>query len=168
MRSCGPARSSSSPSTVVVSKARIPSAPSTASESVNESASASWTRSGTGPVTCTVGGTLGRERDAQLAQPRIRRRAREEEHARVVLASAERRVRREHGEAQLAARAVRVRDGRDPPVERERDPRAVAQVREVTDQRRRYERRTLRQRAQQLAADLVDNSLLVELLGDVQ
>src|SRR6266545_2329299 len=168
MRSCGPARSRSAASTLVPSSDRIPSTPSGPSASVNVSRSAASTRAGTGPVTCTVGRTLRGERDAELAEPRMRGRARDEKYPGVVLARAEGRVRSEQREAQLAARPVRVRHRRDTVVQRERDPRAVPQMREVTHQRRGDERRPVRQRAQQLAAGHVDDGLLVELLGDLQ
>src|SRR3954452_13653352 len=122
MRSCCPARSSSAASTGVVSTDRIPSAPSTPSTSSNESASASCTRAGSSPVTCTVGGTLRAQTDVQLLQPRLGSCTGDDEHPHVVLATSERIVAGKEREAQLAPRAVRVRDRGDPAVQREREP----------------------------------------------
>src|SRR6266540_4238524 len=108
MRSCGPARSISAASTLVLGSERIPSTPSGSSANVNVSRSAASTRAGTGPVTCTVGRTLRRQRDAQLQEPRMRGRARDEKYPGVVLARAEGRVRGQQREAQLAGYGVRV------------------------------------------------------------
>src|SRR3954471_4682678 len=122
MRSCCPARSSSSPSTGVVKTDRIPSAPSTPSTSANDSASASCTPAGSPPVTWTAGGTLRAQADVELLQPRLRRRAGDDEHAHVIRPCPERIVAGQKREAQLAARAVRVRDRGDPAVQPEREP----------------------------------------------
>src|SRR5262249_51875101 len=149
--------------TAAVRSDRIPSAPSTPSTSSNDSASASCTRAGTVPVTCTRGGTSARENDLKLLQPRLRRRAGDDEHAHVVRARPEGAVAGEQREAELGARAVRVRDRGDAAVERERDPASAAQLRQVADDRRRDERGVLRQVAQEPAADLVDYRLALQL-----
>src|SRR4051794_32307194 len=128
MRSCGPARSSNSPSIRVVNTDRIPSTPSMPSASVNDSASASCTGAGSSPVTCTTGGTLRGQADVELLQPRLRGRTGDDEHPNVVPPGPERVVACEQREAELAAGAVRVRDRGDPAVQRKRQPLPDAQV----------------------------------------
>ena len=104
----------------------------------------------------------------ELLQPRLRGRAGDDEHPHLVLPGAEDESGGEQREAKLAAGAVRVRDRGDPAVQREREPAADAQVRQVPDERRRDERRAFGRLTQQLASDLVDDRLVVELPRDVQ
>src|SRR3954451_22994934 len=132
MRNCGPARSRNAPSTLVVNNVRMPSTPSTLSTRVKEPASASRTRAGTGPVTCTSGRTLRGERHAKLPQFRARRCSRDDEHPGDVGAGAESRVGGKHREPELPACPVRVRYRSNPAVEREGAPPAIPEVREVT------------------------------------